>query len=543
MRNSSTELLARSHYFDTKPSLNDKNTDLEKGWKDRRGLIDSQKNKRGSNEMEMMSTEQDQEGFASQPLQSSVLIGAGKSSRKESERTQTLSSSVVVDFILKGDSKKSRHTQKDKVLIETLKRGIDSQGVNLENSSKADKMHDTLEYLASPRSEKFLSTDFTKEETPRILLPRLGANQKKEGESSEAKSRKESMDSFLTKFIKDSAPSSPTTKVSQNGNSGSECEICFEFNIQSAKDPVLPCGHKFCIECYQSYLEQKISFDTVLDIRCPKDGCREKFSDNHIEAVLDEKLFQRYKKFKKVASLNLKQNLRWCSRRGCQRYIIGKRGIEKVTCECGTDTCFKCGSQYHPGKSCEAVVDVAYKKYAQENNIHTCPYCRCNIEKFDGCNHITCPMCAYEWCWLCGKQYTPTHYSISNPAACSKLPRINKAEYARPTLKTYIGRAFEGIFMFIFMPLMLLILAINMPTWHYEKYLEKKYGAKRDLQPNDDCFFRTVLIFFGLVLCPISLIYVIVVRAVLMAKTLHKWVLNRKNDEDQFDKKIQISVS
>lgn len=122
----------------------------------------------------------------------------------------------------------------------------------MENSARPDKMHDTLEYLASPRSDKLLSTDFTKEETPRIIRSRLVGK----GENSESKSRKESMDTFLSR-LKDSAPSSPTK------NSSSECEICFEFTLEFNKEPLLKCGHKYCNQCYATYLEQKISFDTV----------------------------------------------------------------------------------------------------------------------------------------------------------------------------------------------------------------------------------------------------------------------------------------
>jgi len=120
-------------------------------------------------------------------------------------------------------------------------------------------MHDTLDYLASPRSDKLLSTDFTKEETPRIIRTRLASNQRKEGENSGSKSRKESMDTFLSK-LKDSAPSSPAK------NSSSECEICFEFTLEFNKESLLKCGHKYCNQCYATYLEQKISFDTVYSI-------------------------------------------------------------------------------------------------------------------------------------------------------------------------------------------------------------------------------------------------------------------------------------
>lgn len=34
---------------------------------------------------------------------------------------------------------------------------------------------------------------------------------------------------------------------------------------------------------------------------------------------------------------------------------------------------------------------------------------------------MTCSICHYEWCWLCGSSYTTAHFSALNPFGCPGL--------------------------------------------------------------------------------------------------------------------------
>ena len=106
---------------------------------------------------------------------------------------------------------------------------------------------------------------------------------------------------------------------------------------------------------------------------------------------------------------------------------------------------------------------------------------------------------------------------------------MNK-EYARPTCKTYIAKFIEGFLLLLFLPVMLIVLAINMPTWHYDKYLEKKHGVNQN-QNGNDFSFRAFLLFLGLVLFPISLIYLVVYRTFLFWKAVYKWLDKLKKKE------------
>lgn len=50
--------------------------------------------------------------------------------------------------------------------------------------------------------------------------------------------------------------------------------------------------------------------------------------------------------------------------------------------------------------------------------VRKCPGCKSPIEKSDGCNHMTCKKCRFEFCWLCEKKYTKHHYRYYNCFGC-----------------------------------------------------------------------------------------------------------------------------
>ena len=54
--------------------------------------------------------------------------------------------------------------------------------------------------------------------------------------------------------------------------------------------------------------------------------------------------------------------------------------------------------------------------WAKENKdkVSFCPMCRTRIEKNEGCNHMTCGFCGYEFCWVCGASATAedNHFGV-----------------------------------------------------------------------------------------------------------------------------------
>lgn len=83
----------------------------------------------------------------------------------------------------------------------------------------------------------------------------------------------------------------------------------------------------------------------------------------------------------------------------------------KLECPlCSTLVCFECKEEWHEGISCdEAFVNkLPFSSY--QDRISFCPVCKLKLQKLDNtCNHITCQVCGYEWCWICKQNFAVPH--------------------------------------------------------------------------------------------------------------------------------------
>ena len=199
------------------------------------------------------------------------------------------------------------------------------------------------------------------------------------------------------------------------------CPVCFDSITQENLVRASNCGHVACKLCLESYLKELIKENNVLTVKCPIEGCGKELGDSFVENVLVESDIKRYYKLKNLALVNADPLLRWCIRPGCERYNKGSQENPQVICECGMELCFNCNTRWHPGLSCQQAIELEYKEYAEQNKVQLCPSCKTRIEKTAGCNHITCDVCTYQWCWLCRGRYTSDHFNKQNPFGCPNL--------------------------------------------------------------------------------------------------------------------------
>jgi hypothetical protein len=80
--------------------------------------------------------------------------------------------------------------------------------------------------------------------------------------------------------------------------------------------------------------------------------------------------------------------------------------------------CFRCGAISHPGVSCENVGNAELRAYIRRNDVVKCPNCGFGTEKSDGCNHMTCAKCNYDWCWICRRGCGSGHFDEMNIFGC-----------------------------------------------------------------------------------------------------------------------------
>lgn len=52
-----------------------------------------------------------------------------------------------------------------------------------------------------------------------------------------------------------------------------------------------------------------------------------------------------------------------------------------------------------------------------------CGMCSARVIKVpnEGCNHMTCANCGYQWCWLCGAKFSEDHFDSWNLFGCRNL--------------------------------------------------------------------------------------------------------------------------
>lgn len=80
------------------------------------------------------------------------------------------------------------------------------------------------------------------------------------------------------------------------------------------------------------------------------------------------------------------------------------------------------------------------------------------MEKVSGCNHMSCFVCSYEWCWLCGATYSDLHFSPLNPFGCAGLQDQNHARWGG--CKIFLWRFMIALGFLIGIPVLLPIAMI-----------------------------------------------------------------------------------
>ena len=192
-----------------------------------------------------------------------------------------------------------------------------------------------------------------------------------------------------------------------------ECDICNEMFIVDKNNKVEECGHAFCSSCWFDFLSVNIKENKLPSIKCLDYNCKVKLTDEFIINLLgsDQNLIQKYKRYKLELEIINDPNKKLCPYPNCDSYLelIDIRNKD-VTCKNGHKYCFDCLKKPHGKLPCNAKIDKSLIEFAKNNFVKKCPKCSIITEKNQGCNHITCTKCGYQWCWLCNEEYKVNHF-------------------------------------------------------------------------------------------------------------------------------------
>lgn len=199
------------------------------------------------------------------------------------------------------------------------------------------------------------------------------------------------------------------------------CMVCFD------EKPVYdffdaPCKHNYCAYCLRMHYRIKTKDGDVLKVSCIDPECEREITEQEILRFLENEpeMIDKFLKFKKQKLIMLNPNARFCFKPNCNGYMIGSRWNPKLVCpDCSARVCYNCGQPWHGYfVGCNQNVDIGYARWALNKDVQRCPKCRVRIEKAEGCNHMTCQSCKYQFCWICRGQYNGSHFEWYNIFGC-----------------------------------------------------------------------------------------------------------------------------
>ena len=220
------------------------------------------------------------------------------------------------------------------------------------------------------------------------------------------------------------------------------CKVCYEqLSKKEKKSNLLPCGHFCCNQCWINYLQTLISEAKVEDIKCVEHKCNQILSDDFIMKHIkkDKKLVKKYEKFKNRANIIKDPNKKLCPEPDCESYLEKSWKTKYVKCKKGHRYCYECLRPPHENVSCEDnILEKDFLLWKKDKVIKKCPKCKIFTEKNEGCNHMTCTSCKYQWCWLCEGEYQYGHYTSGrcNGQQFTKADYIEEIEKKKNNLYT-----------------------------------------------------------------------------------------------------------
>ncbi|KAF2192512.1 hypothetical protein K469DRAFT_553519 [Zopfia rhizophila CBS 207.26] len=204
-----------------------------------------------------------------------------------------------------------------------------------------------------------------------------------------------------------------------------DCAVCGEATPIPDFPALVDCSHRpqTCVDCYQGWIASELSNNQWNKIKCPEHKCRVILKHHEVQQYATAEVYAKFDTLSARSVLNDEPNFRWCRARDCQSgqiHISGEEGNIFRCVACGFRVCIIHEDTWHEGETCE---EYDYRKCGRkerdqkkqeeasvkaiEELTKRCPGhgCKWNIEKNEGCDHMTCSKCRHEFCWICLAPY------------------------------------------------------------------------------------------------------------------------------------------
>ncbi|XP_033731278.1 ankyrin repeat and IBR domain-containing protein 1-like, partial [Pecten maximus] len=233
------------------------------------------------------------------------------------------------------------------------------------------------------------------------------------------------------------------------------CDICTQSFLLEEEPVHMSCKHQFCRCCWKEYLNLKIQEGDAHHITCPGFQCGKLVPVEIIENIVSREMARRYLQFDIKAFVDSNPSIKWCPFPGCGRAVRLPEldGNNQTPRQLPSDTsravdcgnkhyfCWDCGGEAHEPCSCDNWTKW-YKKIAEVKpeqmdgterdtesaanclwlvtNSKPCPNCKSPIQKNEGCNHMKCSKCKFDFCWVCLDQWKRHNSSTGGYFKCNR---------------------------------------------------------------------------------------------------------------------------
>ncbi len=181
------------------------------------------------------------------------------------------------------------------------------------------------------------------------------------------------------------------------------------------------CGHTFEEQCMREYINQEINRKgpACIESLCPFDGCEFLITQKVVDETCEEPKKQLFMKFSVDNFVHLAPYVIACLNPKCELFFLASEqqvqadhSLPQVynLCRCGSNICLGCRSKAHEPLKCDmfrqweasigSILDSLNENWKRSNS-KKCPGCKVDIQKNEGCMHMTCAQCKHEFCWLC----------------------------------------------------------------------------------------------------------------------------------------------
>ena len=311
---------------------------------------------------------------------------------------------------------------------------------------------------------------------------------------------------FYSKEKNDQLIKLSSTHLNYNNNESELiCDICeSEITYNDIKKCKILCKHLFCFDCWFEFFKEKINNGKVYNLKCMKHECSQILDEKFVRSIIDsdKELLKKYEKFletKKILISNKK--VKFCPFPDCDSYAEKTSSKKYVKCKNGHEFCFICGQKPHGWKSCSKIIDKGFEEWKTHTLVKRCPYCKYWTEKQDGCNHMTCAECNFQWCWICEKECVVGHFAFGT---CKGLQFSDV--YSKEDVKQLLcdNCGFFCCFSWIIMKIIFLIIYLTMMPLFYLVVLMK------DVDEETENINTASMIFYYMSFLPFFICYEVI---------------------------------